>query len=820
MKTKVNQQARLDTLKDAATDTGLRARSSRVNRLYTLLQERMTQKQKSWGEGLTILDKPSTTQLPLVLRHAKAVERTLLEMAIVIEEDDLIVGNNAKDGVLVRPRLPKYATDEERTQAKEEGSTIEGTLAHKTPYYYDVLEKGLSGIIADINHKMADIKARPQSQEQDKKLALLQAMHLECSAVITMANRYADLAEKLSLRTDTSKRRDELLKITQVCRRVPEFPARTFHEAVQSFWFVNYALFSTQTLVACGRLDQFLYPALKRELDAGTITLDEAQEFIDCLWVRFNDRAQICRENFVEGDDNDKSEAGSESDETASKWGIGSGAKTGKVTHSVPGKWAAGHRKRPFVPEDAADAINHWGQNVLISGIQPDGSDGTNELTYISLNAAEKLALTSPVLSLRLHRNSPPELLHRCAEVLKSGGGMPYIDNDDAIIRAYVDLGVPLEDARDYANSNCWETMIQGKSDQELIRGINFLLFLELALNHGSSHVHGQLGPDTGDPREFTSFQQLMDAWKLQTDHQIKQSIDYIANGVTNGTLDHSGHSKYSYNPLLSALTLDCIEKEKDITHCGARYTIWHAMAEGVANAIDSMAAIKKTVFEDKTLTMDQLLIALEADWKGYENLRRRLIARAPKFANDNGYADDIGREMMAYFIEKTRLHAARWYPTVIFPCSVGTFSWIISIGKEVAATPDGRHYGEPIAANLSPAPGTDVSGPTAAINSYVKMYPAHFAAGAPIDLRLSSTSLKDNAGTQRLVGLIKAFIELGGNMITLTVTDVEELKRAMKEPEKYRQLRVRMGGWSAYFVMLSKEHQFLHISKVEHGLV
>jgi len=515
MEAKVNQKARLDTLKYAATDTGLRARSNRVNRLYTLLQERMTQKQKSWGEGLTILGKPSTAQLPLVLRHTKAVERTLLEMPITIEEDDIIVGNNAEDGVLVRPRLPEYATDEERAKAKEKGNTIEATLAHKTPYYYDVLDKGLSGIIADIDRKMADIKARPQSQEQDEKLALLQAMNLECNAVITMANRYAELAEKLFLRTNTSKRRDELLKIIQVCRRVPEFPARTFHEAVQSFWFVNYALFSTQTLVACGRLDQFLYPALKRELNAGTITLDEAQELIDCLWIRFNDRAQICRENFVEDDDNDESETSGVIDETTWEWGIGSGAKTGKVAHSAPGEWEAGHRQRAFAAKDAADAINHWGQNVLISGIQPDGSDGTNEITYMALNAAEKLALTSPVLSLRLHRNSPPELLYRCAEVLKSGGGMPYIDNDDAIIQAYVDLGVPLWDARDYANSNCWETMIQGKSDQELIRGINFLLFLELALNRGFSHVHGQLGPETGDPREFTSFQQLMDAWKL-----------------------------------------------------------------------------------------------------------------------------------------------------------------------------------------------------------------------------------------------------------------------------------------------------------------
>jgi formate C-acetyltransferase len=216
---------------------------------------------------------------------------------------------------------------------------------------------------------------------------------------------------------------------------------------------------------------------------------------------------------------------------------------------------------------------------------------------------------------------------------------------------------------------------------------------------------------------------------------------------------------------------------------------------------------------------MDEILAALGADWEGHEDLRRRLIARAPKYANDKDDADDIGREMMAYFVDRTRFHAAR-HPAVIFPCSVGTFSWYAMIGKEVGATPDGRHDGEAIAANFSPVPGADMSGPTAAINSYLKMPVAALAAGAPLDLRLSAGGLQGDAGTQRLAGLLSAFVALGGNMLTLTVTDVEELKRAMQEPEKYRHLRVRMGGWSAYFVMLGEEQQRLHIKRVEHGLV
>jgi len=784
METRLTEQP----LRNAVTKPQLRSRSGRVERLYALLQERMTRKQRKWGSNLTVLDDPATAQLPHVLRRAKAFEKTLLEMPIAIEEDDLIVGNTVEDGVIVRTRLPKYATEEERAQARVEDE-IEVGLAHKTPYYPDILEKGLSGIIAEIDKKIIEIAGRSQSNERDGKLTLFQAMLLECKAVIAMANRYADLAQKLSTKARNPQRRDELLKIAEVCRRVPEFPARTFHGAVQSLWFIHYALFSTGTALSCGRPDQYLYPYFK-ELEERAITLEEAQEIVDCLWLRFNDRAQICRENFAQ-----------------------------EAIDNAPKYWLAGHRKRLYLAIDDADAINHFGQNLLLSGIRPDGLDGTNELTYLCLNAVEKFALTQPVVTLRLHRNSPQELIVRTAEILKKGGGMPFIDNDDALIQAYVDLGVPLEDARDYANSNCWETMIQGRSDQELIRGINFLLYLELALNRGVKRVDGEkLGRDTGDPRDFKTFPELMDAWKAQMDYQLQQAVDYIGEGVEKGTLEHSGHGKYCYNPFLSALTLDCMEKEKDVTRGGARYVIWHLMGEAVANTTDAMAAIKKMVYDDKTVTMDELLTSLEADWKGCENLRRRLVSRAPKFANDDDYADDIGREMMDYFVARSRFHAAR-HPLVIYPCSVGTFSWYMMIGNEVGATPDGRHYGEPVAANLSPVPGTDVSGPTAAIRSYLKMRVGDLAAGAPIDLRFSGSSLTDEAGTQRLAGFIKAFIDLGGNILTITVTDVEELRRAMKEPEKYRHLRVRMGGWSAYFVMLSEEQQRLHIQRVEHGL-
>jgi formate C-acetyltransferase len=768
------------------------------------------------------LDDPANRPLPFVLRRAKAVESALLTVPISIEEDDLVIGNSLREGVVIRTRMPGYATDEERRAAKDLGISIETGLSHKTPDYPTLMEKGLSGIVVDIGRRMEEIRGLPSAAQSDGPLAFLEAMQVECRAVTTLANRYARLAAEMAERAPAESRRAELRAIAEVCLRVPEFPPRTFREAVQSFWFLNYAFQLVGTGAACGRIDQFLHPFLAADLEGGRITQEEAQELVDCLWLRFNDRAQICRENFYAGDEEARSGNGNRAilkpSAALKPFGL---RGQGVVEDPTAFVWEAGHRKRFQVAKDQADAINHFGKNMLISGIRPDGFDGTNQLTYMFLDACERFALTSPVLTVRLHRGSPPELLRRVAEVLKNGGGMPYIDNDEVIVQAYADLGVPLEDARDYSNSNCWETMIQGKSDQEMIRGINFPLFLELALNRGVSDVHGKMGPDTGDPRRFVSFGQLMEAWKIQTDHQIREGIDYIGGAVVGGTLEttDSPHGRYCYNPLLSALTLDCVERARDLTKRGARYTIWHVMAEGAANAIDSMAAIKKLVYEEKTLSMDELLAALEADWQGHETLRGRILAQGPKYANDNDCADDLGREMFDHFVERTRVHAARWTPEVIFPCSAGTFSWIISLGKEVGATPDGRCHGEPIAANLCPAPGADASGPTAAINSYVKMRVGDMAAGAPLDLRLSKSGLEGESGTRRLAGLIGAFVDLGGNMLTLTVTDVEELKRAMKEPEKYRHLRVRMGGWSAYFVMLSRQQQLLHIRRVEHGL-
>lgn len=797
----------LSPLAQAREDRELRLYTARIGRLLGVVQQRMTQKQVGWQPKAVLEDAPDLAQEPLVVRRARAFEKVLQEMPIVIEADDLIVGNCVQDGAIVRTKMPEYATVQEREQARAQGASIGPGLSHKTPYYYDVMDKGLLAILEDVEAKQADIAQRLPSPERDEKIALFEAIAIECRAVMALANRYADLAIEQADVVDSEKRKKELTSIAAVCRRVPAMPAQNFHEAVQSFWLVHFALYSTGTKLSCGRIDQYLFPALERDMTTDSLALPDAQELIDSLWLRFNDRAQVCRENFF------VSEAEWKKNKDAQK------QVAGVVVDRGPSVGKVGHRNRYSYATDAADAINHFGQNILLGGIRPDGVDGTNVVTYLCLNALEKFAFTSPVVTVRLHKGSPEELVLRTAEVLKTGGGMPYINNDDVLVPAYVDLGVSLEDARDYANSNCWETMIEGKSDQELIRGMNFLLFLELVLNRGQSKHLGAMGPDTGDPCQFATFEEVMQAWKVQLDTQLQQGMDYIAQGTLDGTLEHSSHGKYKFNPFLSALIQDSLEREKDVIRGGARYTIWHVMGEAVANAIDAMSAIKKLVFDERSVSMSEVLSALQANWQGFEDLRQRILSRCPKFANNDDNADDLGREMMAYFIERTRFHAQR-YPQIVFPASVGTFSWYAKIGKEVGPSADGRYDQEPIAANFSPAPGADVSGPTAAIGSYLKMQSEDLAAGAPLDLRFSAHGLKGGAGTERLAGLIKAFVAMRGNMMTLTVTDVEELKQAMIAPEKYRHLRVRMGGWSAYFVMLSEAQQRLHIRRVEHGLV
>lgn len=784
----------LRAMREAAQNPSLREMSPRIKNHYETLTERMNHRQVMWGGDRTVLT-PETERQSTVIRRAMAFCDVMENMPAAVEPWDLIAGNCMKDGVITRCVLPVFLRDDELGKC-----TL--NISHKCPDYETLLSKGLSGILEELDRREALLS---EGEENAGKREFAQAVRMEAQAVVSLAHRYRDLARQAGNES-----------LASVLDTVPEFPARTFREAIQSIWLVNHVFTETMSYLSIGRIDHLLYPYFERDYLAGTITLEQAQELVDQFCLKVNDRAQLLPENYVVDQ---------------------------KQLPGAPRQCRLDYNFG-FVDKadtDEADAINHWGQNILVSGLNPDGSDDTNVLSYLFLNAHEKLKMTDPTLTVRLHRGSPELLRMRVAEVLKTGGGMPYINNDDILVPAYEKLGVSREDACDYANSNCWETLLQGRCNQEMIRGVNFLSLLELVLFRGKSLVYAAdqqkssadnpsdpqtlspwVGPsnpvvdgiDTGPVELITDMNALMTAWTAQLDNMLAVSMKLVANELR----EHGSHGPLSSNALLSALTRDCVEKLTDICHRGARYDLWHILAEAVANAADAVGAIEKFVFEEHLLTLPELAEILRNNWEGAELLRQRFLNEAPKFGNGNSRVDVIAEEMIDRFLERVSWYASL-YPEIVFCPCVATFSWIVNIGRRIGASADGRFSREAIAANLSPAPSRDISGPTAALHSYFCLNTSTMAAGAPIDLRVSLNGLEGEEGTRRIEAMIRTFLESGGNMMTLTITSVEELRRAMACPQQYRSLRVRMGGWSAYYTLLSRESQKIHLKRVEHGL-
>jgi formate C-acetyltransferase len=457
---------------------------------------------------------------------------------------------------------------------------------------------------------------------------------------------------------------------------------------------------------------------------------------------------------------------------------------------------------------DQLDATNHWLQNIVVGGLTPEGTDGTNDLTYLLLESYRRNQMTNPLLAVRLHRGSPEELVRYTCEVLKEGGGMPALFNDEEVIPALERMGIPIEDARDYTNDGCWETIIPGRTDFGFQR-LSLMLCLEWALNRGVSRQPGPAhGIDTGDPRTFATFEEVWAAYAAQLEAMVAEVSRHVAQHVDD-------RAKIAPVPLLSALIAGSIEARRDMTAGGARYRTFGMLAEGAAYAIDSLTAIERVIFERKQATMAELCDALDADFAGHEALRARLLA-APKYGNDDPVADAMGRRVIDLFTETVARHVEQYRQIIEFPCGVGTFSWYIAIGEGLGASPDGRHAGEPVSSNFSPALGRDHNGLPGAILSYGALHHANLPAGGPLDLRLNRNLVEGEAGTERMAALVRSFVQTGGSMVTLTVVSTEELRAAQRNPEQYKSLRVRMGGWCAYFTMLSHEQQEHHIHRQE----
>jgi formate C-acetyltransferase len=533
---------------------------------------------------------------------------------------------------------------------------------------------------------------------------------------------------------------------------------------------------------ALGRLDQYAWPYLEADLADGRVDLAFAAELVDCFCLKFNERAKTTEEQRPEA----------------------------RQAHAVDPALRTRHSTSSQIgtERDRVDATNHWLQNIIVGGLTPAGDDGTNPLTFLLLNSYERIEMTNPLVTVRLHRGTPDDLVARTCEVLKAGGGMPALFNDEILIPALERLGIPTLDARDYTNDGCWEVIIPGRTDFRFQR-LSLMLCVEWALNRGRSRSDGrQDGVETDGPRAFTTFDEVWQAFLLQMDAMIARTVATVVARVDD-------RSTIAPVPLLSALIDGAIPARRDMTAGGARYRTYGMLAEAAAYAIDSLVAIKSVIFDEKLATMAQLCAALDANYEGYEWLRQRLLM-APKYGNDDERADGVGRQVIAAFTQCVARHAAAHRSEVKFACGVGTFSWYIGIGEGLGASPDGRRFGEPVASNFSPGLGRDADGMPAAILSYARMQECGLPAGGPLDLRLARRLVPGDAGTARMAGLVRGFVDAGGAMMTLTVVDTEELRAAQREPDNYKSLRVRMGGWCAYFTMLSPEQQEHHIRRQE----
>lgn len=625
-------------------------------------------------------------------------------------------------------------------------------IGHFTMNYSKVLQRGLKGIIAELEQKMNELETKG---EANQKWLLYDAMVRTCMAAIAFAKRYAQKAREMAEKTKNWKRVEELIEIARICEKVPEHPAQTFHEAVQSLYFIHLItqIESGGNSVSIGRIDQILYPFFANDFASGRITRDRARELISLLFIKMNEIWNVLEEAYIPG---------------------GEGTE-GKTT-----------------------------QNVTVGGVDIYGNDATNELSYIVLDAYADIRTVQPNFSVRISKKTPKEFLTLAAEYARDGVLMHFF-NDETVIETLVNAGHTLEDARDYALVGCVEPNAQGKCFGSTF-AVQFsgIKCVEFALSNGIDNIFGyRSGIETGDPATFTSFDDIWNAYDAQVTHFMKQMVRGME--ILDRTIAENVPS-----PFASIMIDGCIEKGKDLTEGGALYNSTGVQLIGFANVVDSLYAVKKAVFDDHYCTVSELAQWLSDDWQDAEDKRTYFLRKIPKFGNDNDDVDAIGIKVLEHFCDAVSSHTnyrgGRFWPGVF------VVGFHISFGAFTGATPDGRHAGDVLGNGLTPTTGNAISGPTAIMNSITKLPLTKIYNGANLNMRFNGNKIK----TEHLAYLILTYFEKGGMQVQFNMVDSKILRDAQKNPDKYRDLFVRVSGYSAEFVGLSEIAQEEIISRTE----
>jgi formate C-acetyltransferase len=628
-------------------------------------------------------------------------------------------------------------------------------IGHFTMNYPEIFSMGLRGII-DRAKKM--FMALSDGEKSSEKGIFYESVIRSLNAAITFARRYAALAESMANAEGDPVRKDELLKIAAVCGRVPENPPESFHEAVQSLYFIHLVaqIESGGNSISLGRIDQILYPYFIKDIKENRITPDRARELLSLLYLKTNEIWNVLEEAYIAG---------------------GEGPE-GKTT-----------------------------QNVTLGGLGAPGSDATNELSYIALDAYADVRTVQPNMSLRFSEKSPEDFFLRAAEYTKDGVLLHFF-NDDAVIPSLMDSGHSEADAVNYALVGCVEPNAQGKTFGSTF-AVQFsgIKCLEFALSNGVDNIFGyQSGIKTGDPAGFTSMEEVWKAYDGQMSHYMGQ----IAKGMN--ALD-TAIAEMLPSPFASAMIDGPLEKGMDLTRGGAVYNSTGVQFIGFSNVVDSLYAVEKAVFKDKKLSMEELVEHLENDWMDAETTRSYMARKVNKYGNDQDDVDEMGSRVLNHYCDLLAQHknfrGGYFWPGVF---SVG---FHLAFGSFTGATPDGRIAGAMLGNGITPSNSAVTHGPTAVMNSVSKLPIQRVYNGLNLNMRFSGKWLK----AASLKDLIRGYFDRGGIQVQFNMVDREILEEAQKHPEQYRDLVVRISGYSAVFINLSDTAQEDIINRTQYTL-
>lgn len=620
-----------------------------------------------------------------------------------------------------------------------------------------IYRKGMQDFIREIDAELKSLgKVNPATED---KIEQLKAMKISAEAIIIFAERHADALLQLMASEKDSSRKQELEQMSTICRHVPANAPRNFWEALQYYWFVHVGVITEINpwdSFNPGRLDQHLLPFYEKEIADGTLTKDGAKEILQSFWVKFNN-------------------------------------------HPAPPKIGI-----------TAKESNTYTDFALINlgGVKEDGSDAVNEMTYILLDVIEEMRMLQPSSMVQVSKKNPDNYIRRFLQITKTGYGQPSIFNTDAIIQEMLRVGKSIEDARNGGASGCVETGAFGKEAYILTGYFNIPKVLEITLQNGyDPRTKKHIGIKTGDPVTFKSFDELLLAFQKQLNHFVEIKIR------GNNIIDRI-YAKHMPVPFLSLLIDDCIKNGKDYNDGGARYNTSYIQGVGMGSITDELSALKYHVFDEKTISMQGMLEAMENNFENYSEFHEILANETPKYGNDNDYADDLLKQVFELYYDavdgkptaRGGHHRVNLLPTT---CHV-------YFGSVIGAMPDGRKAQKPLSEGISPAQGADKHGPTAVIKSASKIDHVR-TGGTLLNQKFTPQFMDTEAGIDNVLHLIRSYFKLDGHHIQFNVVSADTLRKAKKHPENYRDLIVRVAGYSDYFVDLTEELQNEIIQRTEH---